>query len=36
MKDTYIFSIESSCDETAAAIVKNGHEVIASTVLTQI
>ena len=36
MKDTYIFSIESSCDETAAAIVKNGHGVIASTVLTQI
>ena len=36
MKDTYIFSIESSCDETAAAIVKNGHEVIASIVLTQI
>ncbi len=36
MKDTYIFAIESSCDETAAAIVKNGHEVIASTVSTQI
>ena len=36
MKDTYIFAIESSCDETAAAIVKNGHEVISSTVATQI
>lgn len=36
MKDTYIFAIESSCDETSAAIVKNGNEVIASTVLTQI
>ena len=36
MKDTYIFAIESSCDETACAIVKNGHEVIASTVSTQI
>lgn len=36
MKDTYIFAIESSCDETSAAIVKNGREVIASTVLTQI
>ena len=36
MKNTYIFSIESSCDETSAAIVKNGSEVLASTVLTQI
>lgn len=36
MKDKYIFAIESSCDETAAAIVKNGHEVIASTISTQI
>lgn len=36
MKDTYIFAIESSCDETSAAIVKNGTEILASTVLTQI
>ena len=36
MKDTYIFAIESSCDETAAAIIKNGHEVISSTIATQI
>lgn len=36
MKDTYIFAIESSCDETAAAIVKNGCEVISSTIATQI
>ena len=36
MKDTYIFAIESSCDETAAAIVKNGREVISSTIATQI
>lgn len=36
MKDTYIFAIESSCDETAAAIVKNGKEVISSIVSTQI
>ena len=35
-KDIYIFAIESSCDETAAAIVKNGREVIANTVSTQI
>lgn len=35
MKDTYIFSVESSCDETSAAIIKNGHEIISNTVLTQ-
>ena len=35
-KDVYIFALESSCDETAAAIVKNGREVIANTVSTQI
>ena len=36
MKDTYIFAIESSCDETACSIVKNGHEIISSVVLSQI
>ncbi|NBK97010.1 MAG: tRNA (adenosine(37)-N6)-threonylcarbamoyltransferase complex transferase subunit TsaD [Erysipelotrichia bacterium] len=36
MKDTYILGIESSCDETACAIVKNGKEVIANVVATQI
>lgn len=35
MKDVYILAVESSCDETAIAIIKNGHEVIANTVLTQ-
>ena len=35
MKDVYILAIESSCDETSMAIVKNGHEVIALTILTQ-
>ncbi|WP_046176609.1 tRNA (adenosine(37)-N6)-threonylcarbamoyltransferase complex transferase subunit TsaD [Domibacillus indicus] len=35
-KDTYIFGIETSCDETAAAIVKNGIEIIASVVSSQI
>ena len=34
--DTYIMAMESSCDETACAIVKNGREVIASTVASQI
>ena len=35
MKDIYIFAVESSCDETSAAIIKNGHEEIATVVLTQ-
>lgn len=35
MKDTYIFAVESSCDETSAAIIKNGHVIISNTVLTQ-
>ncbi len=33
--DVYILSIESSCDETSMAIIKNGKDVIAHTVLTQ-
>lgn len=36
MKDTYILAIESSCDETAAAIVKNAKEIVSSVVATQI
>lgn len=32
----YILSIESSCDETAAAVVKDGREVLSSIVATQI
>lgn len=35
MKDTYILGIETSCDETSIAIVKNGTCDIATTVLTQ-
>lgn len=35
MKDTYILSIESSCDETSAAIIKNGCKKISNVVLTQ-
>lgn len=35
MKDVIILGIESSCDETSMSIVKNGHEEIATTVLTQ-
>ena len=29
-KDVYILGIESSCDETAAAVVKNGREVLSN------
>ena len=36
IKDNYIMAIESSCDETACAIVKNGREVIANIVASQI
>lgn len=33
--DVYILGIETSCDETSISIVKNGHEEIATTVLSQ-
>jgi len=36
MKDVNILAIESSCDETSMAIVKNGHEVVGLTIATQI
>lgn len=35
-KDVIILSIESSCDETAVAVVKNGRDVLANAVATQI
>lgn len=35
-KDITILAIESSCDETAAAVVKNGREVISSVISTQV
>ncbi len=35
-KDIYILAIESSCDETAAAIIKNGREVCANVIFSQI
>ena len=35
MKDVYILGIETTCDETSMAIIKNGHECIALTILTQ-
>ena len=36
MKDIYILGIESSCDETAASIVKNGRDVLSNVINTQI
>ena len=35
-KDIYILGIESSCDETAASVVKNGRDILSSVVLSQI
>ena len=35
-KDVLILAIETSCDETAAAVVKNGREVLSNTIYTQI
>lgn len=35
-KDLYILGIESSCDETAASIVKNGTEIVSNVVASQI
>ncbi|HET9695372.1 MAG TPA: tRNA (adenosine(37)-N6)-threonylcarbamoyltransferase complex transferase subunit TsaD [Terriglobales bacterium] len=35
MPDAYILAIESSCDETSAAVVRSGEEVISNVVLSQ-
>lgn len=36
MKDVIILAIESSCDETSVAVVKNGKEVLSNVVASQI
>lgn len=36
MKDIIIMGIESSCDETSVAIVKNGREVLSNIINSQI
>ncbi len=36
MKDIFVLGIESSCDETAASVVKNGREVLSNIVNSQI
>ena len=35
-KDIYILAIETSCDETAAAVVKNGREILSNIIFSQI
>lgn len=35
-EDIYILGIESSCDETAAAVVKNGRDVLSNVISSQI
>ena len=35
-EDIFILGIESSCDETAAAVVKNGREVLSNVIYSQI
>lgn len=35
-KDTLILAIESSCDETAASVVKNGREILSNIISSQI
>lgn len=36
MTDTIILGIESSCDETAASVVKNGREILSNVINTQV
>lgn len=35
-EDVLILAVESSCDETAAAVVKNGREILSNVIYTQI
>ncbi|MGI6778819.1 MAG: tRNA (adenosine(37)-N6)-threonylcarbamoyltransferase complex transferase subunit TsaD [Acetivibrionales bacterium] len=36
MKDTIVLGIETSCDETSAAVVKNGREILSNVISSQI
>ena len=36
MSDAYILGIESSCDETAAAVVRSGEQIVSNAVFSQI
>ena len=35
MEDKYILAIESSCDETSAAVVLNGREILSNVIASQ-
>ena len=35
-EDVLILAVETSCDETAASVVKNGREVLSNIIYTQI
>ena len=35
-KDIIVLAIETSCDETAAAVIKNGREILSNVIVTQI
>lgn len=35
-KDIKLLAVESSCDETAASVVKNGREVLSNVIASQI
>ncbi|MDE7008520.1 MAG: tRNA (adenosine(37)-N6)-threonylcarbamoyltransferase complex transferase subunit TsaD, partial [Lachnospiraceae bacterium] len=35
-KDIFILAVESSCDETAASVVKNGRDVLSNVIYSQI
>ena len=36
LKDIIILGIETSCDETSAAVVKNGREILSNVISSQI
>lgn len=36
MADVYILGIETSCDETSAAVIKNGREILSNVIASQI
>jgi N6-L-threonylcarbamoyladenine synthase len=36
MKDIYILGIETSCDETAASVVKNGRQILSNVINSQV
>ena len=36
MKDRYILAVESSCDETSVAVLKNESEILSNIIASQI